>query len=219
MGRIARTLQEEHGNVERTLYSITTGAVRTVLGAEFASISLVTRHQVHCRGATSTLAEEIDSLQTEYDQGPCLDSLREHSTVRVDDLATEKRWPRFAVEACRRGAGSLLSFPLFTDGANFGALNLYARVPQAFGAGSENVGQIFASHAAIALSAARQEENLRHALDGRDLIGQAKGILMERHRLTAAQAFELLVRTSTHTNRKLFDIADELTSTGALPDS
>jgi GAF domain-containing protein len=219
MGRIARTLQEEHGDVERTLHSITMSAVRTVPGAEFASVSLVTGRQVHPRGATIELAREIDSLQTEYDQGPCLDSLREHSTIRVDDFAEEKRWPRFSAEACRGGARSLLSVQLFTDGTNLGALNLYAKVPHAFGEESETVGQIFASHAAIALSAARQEQNLRHALDRRDLIGQAKGILMERDRLTAAQAFEVLVRTSTHTHRKLFDIADELTSTGALPDN
>jgi GAF domain-containing protein len=218
MGRIARTLQEGHGDVERTLRSITTAAVRTVPGAEFASISFVTGRQVHPRGSTSDRAAAIDGLQSELDQGPCLDALRDHATVRVDDFATEQRWPRFAAEASRRGAGSLLSFQLFTDGTNLGALNLYATAPRAFGADSETVGQIFASHAAVALSAARQEENLLHALDGRDLIGQAKGILMERYRLTAAQAFELLVRASTHTNRKLFDIADELTTTGAMPE-
>ena len=69
----------------------------------------------------------------------------------------------------------------------------------------------------IALASAREEEHLRRAIDQRDLIGQAKGILMERHRLTAAQAFQVLVRASSHTNRKLFDIAEELTSTGSLP--
>ncbi|HEV7870670.1 MAG TPA: GAF and ANTAR domain-containing protein [Modestobacter sp.] len=220
LGQIARTFQEGHGDVERTLRSITTAAVGAVPGAEFASISFVTGRRVHARGATSPRAGEIDGLQTELDEGPCLDALREHATVRVDDFATEQRWPRFAAEASRRGAGSLLSFQLFTDGTNLGALNLYATAPGAFGSGSgsEAVGQIFASHAAIALSAARQEENLLHALDGRDLIGQAKGILMERYRLTAAQAFELLVRASTHTNRKLFDIADELTTTGLMPE-
>jgi GAF domain-containing protein len=216
LGQIARTFQEGHGDVERTLRSITTAAVGAVPGAEFASISFVTGRRVHARGATSPRAGEIDDLQTELDEGPCLDALREHATVRVDDFATEQRWPRFAAEASRRGAGSLLSFQLFTDGTNLEALNLYATAPGAFGSGSgsgsgsEAVGQIFASHAAIALSAARQEENLLHALDGRDLIGQAKGILMER--------FELLVRASTHTNRKLFDIADELTTTGVMPE-
>jgi len=219
MGAIARTLQEEHGDVDRTLQSITDASVTTVPGADFASVSLVSGRRVEPRGATSALAAEIDALQTEFDQGPCLDALREQVTVRVEDFATEQRWPRFAAAAAGRGAGSLLSFQLFTDGSNLGALNLYAGTPGAFDARSESVGLIFAAHAAIALSAARQEQNLRTALDGRDLIGQAKGILMERYRLTAQQAFELLVRSSTHTNRKLFAIAEELTSTGALPEA
>ncbi|MCZ2819605.1 GAF and ANTAR domain-containing protein [Modestobacter sp. VKM Ac-2977] len=216
MGRIARTLQEEHGDVDRTLASITAAAVDTVPGTDMASVSLVVRRRVDPQAATSEQAQQIDALQTEFDEGPCLDALREEQTVRVDDLASESRWPRFAAEAARRGAGSMLSFQLFTEGDNLGALNLFAREPHSFDAGSETVGQIFASHAAIALSAARQESSLRSAMDSRDLIGQAKGILMERHRLTAAQAFELLVRASSHTNRKLFDVAEELTSTGAM---
>jgi len=219
MGAIARTLQEEHGDVPATLQAITEAAVDAVPGAEFASVSLVSGRKVEPRGATSELAAEIDALQTEFDQGPCLDALREEVTVRVEDFATDRRWPRFAAAASRRGAGSLQSFQLFTDGDNLGALNLYAAAPGAFDAESEGIGQIFAAHAAIALSAARQEQNLRTALDGRDLIGQAKGILMERHRLTAQQAFEVLVRSSTHTNRKLFAVAEELTSTGALPEA
>ncbi|MCZ2815057.1 GAF and ANTAR domain-containing protein [Modestobacter sp. VKM Ac-2984] len=216
MGRIARTLQEEHGDVDRTLASITAAAVDTVPGTDMASISLVIRRRVEPQAATSEQAQEIDALQSEFDEGPCLDALREQQTVRVDDLADDRRWPRFAAEASRRGAGSMLSFQLFTEGDNLGALNLFAQEPHSFDAESETVGQIFASHAAIALSAARQESNLRSAMDSRDLIGQAKGILMERHRLTASQAFELLVRASSHTNRKLLDVADELTSTGAM---
>jgi GAF domain-containing protein len=218
MGRIARTLQEEHGDVDHTLASITESAVHTVPGTDWASISLVTGRRVDSRAPTTELAGQIDALQTDYDEGPCLDSLRNQETVRVEDFTEEVRWPRFAAEAARRGAGSLLSFQLFTDGDNLGALNLYAEHPHAFDADSETVGQVLAAHAAIALSAARQEQNLRRAIDKRDLIGQAKGILMERHRLTATQAFAVLVRASTHTNRKLFDIADELTTTGAMPE-
>src|SRR3954447_15166218 len=218
MGRIARRLQEEHGHVDATLHSITTAAVSTVAGAEFASVSLVNGRRVVSRGATSEQAREIDQLQTDVDEGPCLDALRNEETVRVPDFATETRWPRFAAEASRRGAGSLLSFQLFTEGDNLGALNLYAGQPNAFDADDEIVGALFAAHAAVALSAAQQEQNLRRAIDNRDLIGQAKGILMERYRLTAGQAFELLVRASTHTNRKLFDVADELTSTGSMPE-
>ena len=218
MGRIARTLQEEHGDVDATLASITAAAVATVPGAEMASVSLVTRREVDPRGATGDQVREIDRLQTELGEGPCLDALREEETVLVEDFATEQRWPRFAAAAVERGARSLLSFQLFTDGDNLGALNLYATRPGSFGPDAETVGKVFSSHAAIALSAARQEQNLRGAMDHRDLIGQAKGILMERHRITAGQAFDLLARTSSHTNRKLFDIAEELTDTGALPE-
>jgi GAF domain-containing protein len=138
--------------------------------------------------------------------------------VQVEDFSREDRWPRFAAEAARRGAGSLLSFQLFTEGGNTGALNLYAARPHAFDADSEAVGQVLEAHAAVALSAARQEQDLRRAIDRRDLIGQAKGILMERHRLTATQAFSVLVQASTHTDRKLFDVAEELTSTGLMPE-
>jgi len=218
MGRIARTLQEEHGDVEHTLTSITGAAVSTVPGTDWASISLVAGRRVVARAPTAEVAGELDALQTEFDEGPCLDSLRDQETVRVEDFTEEHRWPRFAAAAVRLGARSLLSFQLFTDGDNLGALNLYAAHPRSFDADSETVGQVFAAHAAIALSAARQEQNLRRAIDKRDLIGQAKGILMERHRLTAAQAFAVLARASTHTNRKLFDIADELTTTGTMPD-
>jgi AmiR/NasT family two-component response regulator len=64
---------------------------------------------------------------------------------------------------------------------------------------------------------ARQYEELSRAMSMRDLIGQAKGILMERHRVTADEAFALLVRASQRTNTKLTEIARALTETGALP--
>lgn len=102
-------------------------------------------------------------------------------------------------------------------GDDLGALNVHARRPHAFGEDAGTVGLVFASHAAIALASALHEQNLRRAVDARDLIGQAMGILMERHRLTADQAFQVLVRTSSVTNRKRFDVAEELTTAGELP--
>jgi len=218
MGRIARTLQQEHGDVESTLASITSSAVDIVPGTDWASVSLVSGRKVSSHAATDNRATELDGLQTEVGEGPCLDALREQETVEVTDFAVDRRWPRFGTAAVRLGVGSLLSFQLFTDGDNLGALNLFADHPNAFDDESATIGQVFAAHAAIALSAARHEQNLRAAMDKRDLIGQAKGILMERHKLTAVQAFAVLVRTSSHTNRKLFDVADELTSTGTMPD-
>ena len=112
---------------------------------------------------------------------------------------------------------SSLSLQLFVEGDNLGALNLYARQPHAFGEESEDVGLLLAAHAAVAVAGARAEEHLRRAVDSRDLIGQAKGILMERYKITADQAFQVLARVSQQTNRRLADVADELTQTGSVP--
>jgi GAF domain-containing protein len=218
MGQLARAIQQEHGDVEKTLRAITSGARDSVPGADSVSVSFVTGREARSRAATDDLPLRVDELQSRLDEGPCLDALREQTTVRVDDVALETRWPGFAAEAAKVGMGSSLSFQLFVEGDTLGALNIYARSPHAFDQDSETIGFVFASHASIALAAARQEEHLRRAVDTRDLIGQAKGILMERHLLTAPQAFQVLVRASSHTNRKLFDLAEELTTTGVLPE-
>jgi GAF domain-containing protein len=217
MSRLARTMQGEHGDVDRTLQAITRASVVTVPGTDWASISLVSGRRVTSEAATDGRASELDALQNATDEGPCLDALREQEVVRVPDFATEERWPHFCAAATAHGVGSLLAFQLFTADHQLGALNLYAVRTHAFDDEAEPVGRVFAAHAAVALSAARDERNLRAAIDRRDLIGQAKGILMERYRLTAAQAFAVLVETSSHTNRKLFAVAEELTSTGLMP--
>jgi GAF domain-containing protein len=218
MGAVARSLQERHGDVEATLQAISTAAVVNVHGAQDCDVIYVrARRHVEPRAWTADLPRELDELQGSLGEGPCMDAVWDHRVVRVDDTATEPRWPRFAHEACRRGVGSMLSFQLFVAGDNLGALNMYARSPGAFTQESENVGLLFASHAAVALAGAQHEEHLRAAMDNRDLIGQAKGILMERHRLTADHAFTVLVAVSSHTNRRVIDIAQELTDTGAMP--
>ena len=218
MSWVARQLQEEHGDVDATLQAITAASVAAVPGAVECGISYVIgRRKVEPRAWTSELPKAVDGLQDELGEGPCLDAIWNELVVRVDDVRVEQRWPRFAARAADLGAGSLMCFQLFVEGDNLGALNLYAREAGAFDELSQEVGLMFAAHAAIALAGAEHEENLRGGMRNRDLIGQAKGILMERHKLTADQAFGVLARTSSLTNRKLHDLADELTSTGQLP--
>ncbi|WP_245784633.1 GAF and ANTAR domain-containing protein [Geodermatophilus amargosae] len=217
MEQVARTLQAEHGDVSATLEAITAAAVHSVPGSDDCGITLVLdRRRVDSRAPTGALPREVDRLQERVGEGPCLDAVQTARTVRIDDISGEQRWPRFTGEAAALGVGSMLSFQLFVTGSGLGALNLYARAPHAFGEESESIGLVFASHASIALAGAQQEDRLRTAIASRDLIGQAKGILMERHRLTADQAFAVLVRASSHTNRKLADIAEELSTTGVL---
>ena len=121
-------------------------------------------------------------------------------------METETRWPRFTRRAFDLGVRSMLSFQLFTDDS-LGALNLFSRESHAFTAESEHVGTLFASHAAIALRGAQQEKQLNETLVTRDLIGQAKGILMERHQIDGHTAFEMLVKASQNSNTKLIDVA------------
>ena len=218
MSRVARKLQEEHGDVEATLQAITSSATRIVPNAEACGISYVIgRSKIESRAWTSDLPRAVDSLQERLKQGPCLDAVWEQEVVRVDDVAGDERWPQFAQEASALGVGSMMCFQLFVDGDQLGAMNLYARMPGAFDDECEDIGQMLAAHAAVALAGAEHEENLRAGMSNRDVIGQAKGILMERHKLTADQAFGVLSRVSQELNRKLVGVARELTDTGAVP--
>lgn len=213
---LARDLQREHGS-PATLEKVVASAIRMIPGAEEASISVVTgRTKVESYAASDELPRAVDALQTETGEGPCLDSIYDHATVSVPDMASEQRWPRFATRAARAGAGSMLSFQLFVQEDNLGAMNLVSRTPHAFDAESEHVGHLFAAHAAIAFSAVRQGENMKVALDSRNVIGQAQGILMERHGVSADQAFSLLTTASQHRNAKLRVVAEELIRTRRL---
>jgi GAF domain-containing protein len=218
MSRVARQLQGEHDNVEATLQAITASAVATVPHAADCGISYVIgRREIEPRASTGELSRLVDSLQERLGQGPCMDAVWDQQVVRVDDVGADGRWPEFSRPAAELGVGSMLCFQLFVAGNRLGALNLYSRAPRAFDVESQDIGLVFASHAAVALAGALNEQHLRTGMGNRDVIGQAKGILMERHKLTAPQAFAVLARVSQELNRRLIDIAVELTDTGIVP--
>ena len=164
---------------------IVNSALIEIDGAVAAAITLVKGKEVSTTARTADIAEHVDALQYRTGEGPCLSSLREQGTVRSDDLSHETRWPKFAGAATELGVRSMLSFQLFVEANNLGALNLYADHPGAFSDDDESTGLLLASHAAIAMGGAATEANLRAALESRDLIGQAKGILMERYKVDA----------------------------------
>jgi GAF domain-containing protein len=216
LSELARDLQAET-NQASVLQRIVDAALLEIPSAVAAGITTVERGHYRTAAQTTEVLGEIDQVQYQANDGPCVTSLREQVTVRSDDLTNEPRWPQYAAAAVERGLRSMLSFQLFIDGDTLGALNLYADKPNAFDDDAEDAGLLLASHAAVAISGKRAEANLRTALESRDVIGQAKGILMERFKLNADQAFQVLVAVSQHQHRKLRDVADDLASTGDLP--
>lgn len=216
LGRMARDLQQR--TPEDLLEAMVRAAVDLIPGVEDGAISIVLgRKTIMAQAATSDLPSRADTIQMEEREGPCLDAVYEQTTVRVPDMRSEDRWPAFARRAdAETGVRSMLSFQLFVEDENLGALNLYSRQPNAFTDESENIGLLVASHAAVAFAESRQEVQFREAIASRDIIGQAKGILMERYKITAQQAFLLLSHASSTTNAKLLAVAEHLVDSGEL---
>lgn len=213
---LARDLQREQVPGDVMAQSVAS-AVALVPGAEEGSISLVrSRRHVLSAAVTSDVARQFDALQGHLGEGPCLAAMYAEPVVRTDDLAEDTRWPRLGARADELGVRSMLCFQLFVHENTLGALNLLSAKPAAFDDEAETVGAMVATHAAVALAGAQKFDHLRTALTNRDVIGQAKGILMERFKVDADQAFALLTRVSQDRNVKLHVLASELTSTGRL---
>jgi hypothetical protein len=213
------------GSVAATLSRVVELSVSTIEGCDFAGLFISTGEAVTSPVQTDIAVDEIDALQLQTGEGPCLDAVAHQLMFYADDLHTDLRWPHFADLATTAGLRSVLALPLGVNDGN-GALNLYARYPAAFGVVDRGKGVILASLAGLALSLAHEHEdeerleaNLLSALTSRELIGQAEGILMERERITADQAFDVLRRASQHLNLKLREVAQTLVDTGVWPDT
>jgi GAF domain-containing protein len=215
LNELARGLEAEP-DFTAVMHWIVMAAVTELGGATAAAITLVQHGQVSSSVPSSKLAERTGTIQRETGEGPSADNRREEATIRVDDLRESSRWPTFAPRAVKMGVLSLLSFQLLARHDNIGVLDVYSDRPGGFDSYDEDTGLLLASQAAIAIRASRKVTGLRMAMNTRDLIGQAKGILMERYKIDGERAFDVLDRTSQHTNRKLRDIAEHLATTGEL---
>ncbi len=201
--------------IDVTLQGVTASCVELVDGVESADVLLISpRDPFLSVAATSQLAVDADRLQEQYGEGPCLDAAAGDSMVLCNDLREEPRWPRFAKAAVAAGVRSTMSFQLYTHNKLMGALNLFGIKPKAFTPQSQAVGAMFATHAAIALIANDERLQFQSALASRDVIGQAKGMIMERFDVDAVRAFELLTKLSQNCNRRVAEIAEELVSRG-----
>ncbi len=215
---MARLAQELHGQqgTEAVLRMIVAEAVNAVPGAEAGAVTEVLGRgqNIDVSYATDEWVVALDAAQYQSEEGPGLKESYEEPTVRVEDFAEEPRWPTFASRAHQLNARSLLSLRLYLQGQDLAVLNLYSSRTAAFDDESEQVGQVFAAHAAIALAGARSQEQWRAAVGSRDIIGQAKGILMERFKISADQAFQVLAKASSESDIKVRDVAEMFAGSG-----
>lgn len=210
LGGMARDMLSADG-VDATLAEACRRAVDLIDGCQAAGVSLVRRGElVETPAATSHMVYAIHGLQQELREGPCWDAEWIETTVRIDDLSAETRWPRFAARAVGSGVRSMLCFQLFTHRDTLGALNLFSNLPHAFNEDAVEVGDVFAAHVAIALAGAQAQTNLGYAVRSRQLIGEAVGILAKENEISTIAAFASLRSTSQQRNLKLRELAARL---------
>ena len=211
-----RALRVPEGEVDGALDRIVAHATTTVGAAEWAGVILLQDGWLVAQATRGEPPHVLDELQRELGLGPCIDVARTQSSAVLHDTTSDQRWPAVAERAAQLGVRAMLCVPLWVDQRHLGALSLYGPEPEAFTEHDRRVAELYAALAAIALADAQRVADLETAIASRDVIGQAKGILIERHRLTPDLAFAALSRASQHTNRKLVEVARHLVLTGEL---
>ncbi len=214
---LSRSIHGGGSDLQTTLAVILQTATTTIAGADFVGINLLRGDVFEPQAVLGEAPLALDELQQRNGVGPCIDASREQQLIRVEEMQTETRWPDYVALASTLEIRAMLCVPLWVDAQRLGSISLYSRTAGAFPLREERVTNLLAVQAAVALAHAQRTENLAIALRNRDLIGQAKGILMERHRITADAAFALLSAASQRSNRKLSVLAEELANAGELP--
>jgi len=225
LSRLARTLQSQQVldfDSDRLLLEVTQTAVQLLPGVAYGGVALVVnrrRRTLESVAATGAVPRMLDKLQDQFQQGPCLESIWNLYTVRVENYEYETRWPDFvAAVMAETSVRSSLSIQLYTNEHELGTLNLYSEEPGTFTNDVEETALSLAAHAAIGLASSRRSDELQSALASRDIIGQAKGIIMERFNVPAGAAFTLLTKLSQESNAPLYEVARKLIFTDHPPE-
>ena len=205
------------------LLRIAESAVNAVEGCQMASVTLSDKGVYKTAAATDSTASAVDQAQYDAQEGPSLDAV-DAPTVYARSFP-DPRWPALGSRPADMGAQSAAAYRLapasLANAGSGGSLNAYGVEPDAFSEEAREIGLILAAHASVAVGAVRDRDalqdlaqNLNKALLSRDVIGQAKGILMERLKLTPEDAFDALRRSSSRLNEKLQAVALNLAETG-----
>lgn len=213
--RFARKLGQAR-EVDEVLNSIISSILESLPEIDQAGISVTHRDgRIVTRTWSGALVTDLDEIQFQLGEGPCVDAMNPEipdDVVRVDNARHEQRWPNYIPRAIGCGLKAQLGLRIYTEKATIGGLNLYSTSTDVISHDTELMAELFATHAALALGRVRKETHLVSAIGTRGLVGQAIGIVMERHRIGSDRAFEYLVRVSQSSNTKLRDLAVHIVS-------
>lgn len=206
--------------LDQVLARVAATAAKAIPDADAVSITVRTESAPRVAAFTDDRIADLDRVQYEAGQGPCLEAMHSHHAVRVEIPGTAQRWPEFADAARQLGICACLSVPLLVHDDSHeivGSLNVYSYTATAFDPFDEGLMRLYTVAAGQAITNARRWQQsrdtiaqLERALTSRAEIDQAKGALMAVHGCTADEAFERLVAQSQRSNTKLHDIAHQL---------
>jgi hypothetical protein len=213
MAELARTVAAPR-SVNDVLSDVTAAVMELIPGTDTAGVLMIGKGgKWESLAGVTELPHQLDELQMRFNEGPCMEAALDEVIVRTDDFRTEQRWSKYSPAVVEIGVLSGVSFKLYTANRTAGALNLFAFKPNAFDGADETIGTVLAAHAAAAILASREGEELQSALSTRDRIGQAKGIIMERYNVDDMRAFDMLRKLSQDSNTRLADIAQRVIDT------
>jgi GAF domain-containing protein len=191
-------------------------AAASIPVAGLAGVTLVRKSgDVSTLAATDTCIAELDAAQVTSGGGP-LAELWDSPSMLVD-IAHEYRWEGWVSRLRALDVGSVLCFRLGMPAHRLHVLSIYTRGADAFSDGDCQLAAAIAAVAAGAVAAFERTETLEQALVNRDTIGMAKGVLMNQYKITADEAFRMLVAASQRGNVKLHAVARVVAETGELP--
>lgn len=199
--------------VGETLDAIARAARDSMPGIDHVGVTLASRGApLQTGAATDDLVHEIDAVQFGAHEGPCVDAVESGTgdLVVLEHVRHSSRYPGFAAGAASLGLRSSAAIRLFTGDRTVGVLNLYSTSSDTLDPETRTLAELFAVHASFANGHRHQVTHLQHAIESRELVGNAVGIVMERYGLSRARAFEYLVRVSATTETKLRVVAEQL---------
>jgi GAF domain-containing protein len=213
LSRVTRLLATQR-TLPAQLETVVAIVKRTVPGCDSAGIVLLIAGEPTSVAVTDRMTVEIDLVQYQTAEGPCLAALEEGHVVRIDILEKDSRFTRFAPGALDQGLRSVMSVPLEINGRSVGALNMYSVRPYAFDDSTLDAVRPIAGYAAEVVSTSPlyaysldMVDGLVEDLESRAVIEQATGVLMATEKETDKHALGRLRELALGSGESLRTVA------------